>query len=204
MIPMLLGLCLSCVAVVLLPALYGMDLLSNGKKWLKQLFGRRLVKFLKCLKKQQTLNSVHYNVLSTNEPRFHFPQTQDAPTESLPCRQQLSFLQKNIIIAAIAVAAILLVTVFVVLVLVTYMRRKQPKIMSPPLNTQIHMFLMAEEKQLPNCPPPALVLTLSISFGSEATVGFEVTLYLEAKEENATEREDRSGLTVDSSLHPGA
>ncbi|XP_026641410.1 uncharacterized protein C2orf92 homolog [Microtus ochrogaster] len=46
-------------------------------------------------------------------------------TESLPCRELLSFLQKNIIIAAAAVAAILLVTILVVLALVTYIRRKK-------------------------------------------------------------------------------
>ncbi|XP_036024222.1 uncharacterized protein C2orf92 homolog [Onychomys torridus] len=64
----------------------------------------------------------------------------DAHSEGLPCRQLLSFLQKNIITASIAVAAILLVTVFVVLVLVTYIRRKQPRY--PPANMTYNIFIM--------------------------------------------------------------
>ncbi|MEJ1285248.1 hypothetical protein NN561_016239 [Cricetulus griseus] len=55
----------------------------------------------------------------------------NAHNEGLPCRQMLSFLQKNIVIATIAVASVLLVTVFVVFVLVTYLRRKQPRLPPP-------------------------------------------------------------------------
>ncbi|XP_035302094.1 uncharacterized protein C2orf92 homolog isoform X1 [Cricetulus griseus] len=64
----------------------------------------------------------------------------DAHNEGLPCRQMLSFLQKNIVIATIAVASVLLVTVFVVFVLVTYLRRKQPR--CPPANTTYNIFIM--------------------------------------------------------------
>ncbi|XP_051060260.1 uncharacterized protein C2orf92 homolog [Phodopus roborovskii] len=78
----------------------------------------------------------------------------NAHTEGLPCRQMLSFLQKNIIIATTAVAAVLLVTVLVVFVLVTYIRRKQPRY--PPMNTTYNIFIMngkgwwqkSEEKHL--------------------------------------------------------
>ncbi|XP_040585573.1 uncharacterized protein C2orf92 homolog isoform X2 [Mesocricetus auratus] len=66
--------------------------------------------------------------------------THDAHTEGLPCRQMLSFLQKNIIIAATAVASILLVTAFVAFVLVTCLRRKQPRY--PPANTTYNIFIM--------------------------------------------------------------
>ncbi|CAO2607877.1 hypothetical protein LEMLEM_LOCUS13548 [Lemmus lemmus] len=56
--------------------------------------------------------------------------TQAFYTESLPCRELLSFLQKNIITATAAAAAILLVTALMVLALVTYRRRKQPRLVA--------------------------------------------------------------------------
>nr|XP_048286283.1 uncharacterized protein C2orf92 homolog isoform X3 [Myodes glareolus] len=66
--------------------------------------------------------------------------TQDVYTEGLPCRELLSFLEKNIITVAAAIAAILLVTAFVVLALVTYKRQKQPRY--PPANTTYNIFIM--------------------------------------------------------------
>ncbi|KAM7318796.1 hypothetical protein ACRRTK_021908 [Alexandromys fortis] len=64
----------------------------------------------------------------------------DVYTESLPCRELLSFLQKNIITATAAMAAILLVTTLVVLALVTYIRRKKAKY--PPANMTYNVFIM--------------------------------------------------------------
>ncbi|XP_041911699.1 uncharacterized protein C2orf92 homolog [Arvicola amphibius] len=64
----------------------------------------------------------------------------DVYTERLPCRELLSFLQKNIITAAVAVAAILLVTTLVVLALVTYIRRKKARY--PPANMTYNIFIM--------------------------------------------------------------
>ncbi|XP_075835248.1 uncharacterized protein C2orf92 homolog [Microtus pennsylvanicus] len=64
----------------------------------------------------------------------------DVYTASLPCRELLSFLQKNIITAAAAVAAILLVTILVVLALVTYIRRKKARY--PPANMTYNIFIM--------------------------------------------------------------
>ncbi|XP_057607441.1 uncharacterized protein C2orf92 homolog [Chionomys nivalis] len=66
--------------------------------------------------------------------------TRDVYTESLPCRELLSFLQKNIITAAAAMAAILLVTTLVVLALVTYIRRKKARY--PPANMTYNIFIM--------------------------------------------------------------
>ncbi|XP_049990557.1 uncharacterized protein C2orf92 homolog [Alexandromys fortis] len=65
---------------------------------------------------------------------------EDVYTESLPCRELLSFLQKNIITATAAMAAILLVTTLVVLALVTYIRRKKAKY--PPANMTYNVFIM--------------------------------------------------------------
>lgn len=58
------------------------------------------------------------------------PSSLDVYTESLPCRELLSFLQKNIIAAANAVAAILLVTALVVLALVTYISWKKARLVA--------------------------------------------------------------------------
>ncbi|CAH7228741.1 4933424G06Rik [Phodopus roborovskii] len=97
---------------------------------------------------------VSHQLITPSKAKLRGLITQDAHTEGLPCRQMLSFLQKNIIIATTAVAAVLLVTVLVVFVLVTYIRRKQPRY--PPMNTTYNIFIMngkgwwqkSEEKHL--------------------------------------------------------
>ncbi|KAF7476259.1 hypothetical protein GHT09_012629 [Marmota monax] len=50
----------------------------------------------------------------------------EARNRNLPCGPLLHFLQKNIIVAALAAVAILAVIVLLLLMLATYIRRKQP------------------------------------------------------------------------------
>ncbi|XP_076688915.2 uncharacterized protein C2orf92 homolog [Callospermophilus lateralis] len=57
---------------------------------------------------------------------LHGTVSQDARNRNLPCGPLLHFLQKNIIIAALAAVAILAVIVLLLLMLATYIRRKQP------------------------------------------------------------------------------
>ncbi|XP_051008617.1 uncharacterized protein C2orf92 homolog [Acomys russatus] len=94
-------------------------------------------------------NETHLHHNSFNDSQFassshkqeeHLAKIFDAYAESLPCRQLLSFLQKNIVIAASAMAAILLVTLLVVLVVVTYIRRKRSR--NPPASMTYNIFIM--------------------------------------------------------------
>ncbi|XP_023374598.1 uncharacterized protein LOC111728296 [Otolemur garnettii] len=59
---------------------------------------------------------------------------------NMPCEQLLHFLQKNIIIAAVAVVGIVAATALLLLGLIKYIRRKRPS--SPPAHMTYNIFIM--------------------------------------------------------------
>ncbi|XP_077884022.1 uncharacterized protein C2orf92 homolog [Ictidomys tridecemlineatus] len=71
---------------------------------------------------------------------LHGTVSQDARNRNLPCGPLLHFLQKNIIVAALAAVAILAVIVLLLFMLATYIRRKQP--IHPPAHMTYNIFIM--------------------------------------------------------------
>ncbi|XP_024427599.1 uncharacterized protein C2orf92 homolog [Desmodus rotundus] len=64
----------------------------------------------------------------------------DTQSRTVPCRELLHFLQRNIVVAVAAVAGILVTTVVLLLVLTMYTRRKQA--LYPPANMTYNIFIM--------------------------------------------------------------
>ncbi|XP_031223065.1 uncharacterized protein C2orf92 homolog [Mastomys coucha] len=89
-------------------------------------------------KEPSLFNRDVYNQLTVEDNKKE--NNRGASGESLPCRQLLSFLQKNIISATLAMASILLVTALLVFMLVTCKRRGQPKY--PPASMTYNIFIM--------------------------------------------------------------
>ncbi|XP_028370090.2 uncharacterized protein C2orf92 homolog [Phyllostomus discolor] len=67
----------------------------------------------------------------------------DTQSRTVPCRELLHFLQRNIIIAVCAVAGILVTTVVLLLMLTMHARRKQA--LYPPANMTYNIFIMNEK-----------------------------------------------------------
>ncbi|XP_054441650.1 uncharacterized protein C2orf92 homolog [Pteronotus mesoamericanus] len=64
----------------------------------------------------------------------------DTQSGTVPCRQLLHFLQRNIVIAVVAVAGILVILVVLLLMLTMYTRKKQA--LYPPANMTYNIFIM--------------------------------------------------------------
>nr|XP_027775610.1 uncharacterized protein C2orf92 homolog [Marmota flaviventris] len=80
------------------------------------------------------------SLTTVDKESLHGTVSQEARDRNLPCGPLLHFLQKNIIVAALAAVAILAVIVLLLLMLATYIRRKQP--LHPPANMTYNIFIM--------------------------------------------------------------
>ncbi|XP_053520508.1 uncharacterized protein C2orf92 homolog [Artibeus jamaicensis] len=64
----------------------------------------------------------------------------DTQSRTMPCRELLHFLQRNIVVAVVAVAGILVTTVVLLLMVTMYTRKKQA--LCPPANMTYNIFIM--------------------------------------------------------------
>ncbi|XP_071457368.1 uncharacterized protein C2orf92 homolog [Marmota flaviventris] len=80
------------------------------------------------------------SLTTVDKESLHGTVSQEARDRNLPCGPLLHFLQKNIIVAALAAVAILAVIVLLLLMLATYIRRKQP--LHPAANMTYNIFIM--------------------------------------------------------------